>query len=148
MLKAVLLISITFLIMEAISWFLHKYIMHGALWVIHKTHHQPHKNVFELNDLFSLFFAAIAIIFIIAGSAELDSKFWIGWGITLYGFSYFIFHDIIIHKRIKLLKKPGFKYFKAISKAHRDHHKSLNSKNSRSYGLFLVPKEYFREKIK
>lgn len=145
MLKAVLIISGSLIMMEAISWFIHKHIMHGSLWFIHKTHHQPTKKFFELNDLFSLFFGTIAIILIIAGSAKTDYRFWMGWGITLYGFLYFIFHDLIIHKRINFLKKPNWKYVRAISKAHSDHHKTLNSKNSISYGLFIVPKEYFRK---
>jgi beta-carotene 3-hydroxylase len=142
---ALLIILGTLIMMEAISWFFHKYIMHGALWFIHKTHHQHTNSKFELNDIFSLFFASIAIVLIIAGSANSDYRYWMGWGITLYGFLYFIFHDIIIHKRIKISKKPRWNYLKSISKAHSDHHKTLNKKDTLSYGLFVVPKKYFRK---
>jgi len=31
---------LTFLVMEFMAWFIHKYIMHGLLWVLHKDHHQ------------------------------------------------------------------------------------------------------------
>jgi beta-carotene 3-hydroxylase len=145
MIKAVLITIGSFVIMEGISWFSHKYIMHGPLWNIHKTHHYPSKSFFELNDLFSLFFASVAIILIIIGSPESDYRFWIGIGITLYGFSYFIFHDIIIHKRINLMKKLKWKYINAMSLAHRDHHKHLSKKKAPSYGLFLVPIKYFKQ---
>ena len=29
----------TFLFMEFMAWFSHKYIMHGFLWSLHKDHH-------------------------------------------------------------------------------------------------------------
>jgi hypothetical protein len=31
--------------------------MHGFLWVLHKSHHEPRKGAFELNDLFGFIFA-------------------------------------------------------------------------------------------
>ena len=40
--------------MEGVAWTNHKYIMHGFLWVLHESHHKPHKGRFELNDLFFL----------------------------------------------------------------------------------------------
>ena len=44
---------ITIVIMEAITWLTHKYVMHGFLWFLHKDHHQPkYSSWFEKNDLF------------------------------------------------------------------------------------------------
>ncbi len=37
-----------FLIMEAISWATHKYIMHGFLWYLHEDHHKKGPGFFEL----------------------------------------------------------------------------------------------------
>jgi len=49
---------LTFLVMECITWFTHKYVMHGFLWVLHKDHHQPKYNsIFEKNDTFFLVFS-------------------------------------------------------------------------------------------
>ena len=49
---------VTFIFMEFIAWFSHKYIMHGFLWSWHKDHHiKNHKSWFERNDLFFLFYA-------------------------------------------------------------------------------------------
>lgn len=33
------IIIITFVIMEAVVWLIHKYIMHGILWSLHEDHH-------------------------------------------------------------------------------------------------------------
>lgn len=132
--------------MELFSWFIHKYIMHGWLWSIHKTHHTKTKGFFELNDVFSLLFGSGAVILIFLGVNNLDFRFWIGLGITLYGFTYFILHDVFIHRRVKVKKKPGGYYLEAISKAHRDHHKSRERDGSVSFGLLLVPVRYFRKK--
>ena len=135
-----------FLGMEIFSWFIHKYIMHGLLWKIHRTHHSKTHGFFELNDVFSLFFGSVAIILIILGFGGLDYRFWLGCGITFYGLSYFVLHDIFIHRRLKVLKKPSGRYLEAISKAHRDHHKSRGRDGSVSFGLLIVPYKYFRKK--
>lgn len=138
-------LSIGFIGMEFFSWFIHKYIMHGWLWSIHKTHHTKTNGFFELNDVFSLIFGSIAMILIIFGLADLDYRFWLGIGITVYGFSYFVLHDIFIHRRLKFLKRPTNSFLNAISKAHRDHHKSRERDGSVSFGLLIVPKKYYKE---
>ena len=49
---------VTFLLMEAVTWCTHKYVMHGFLWYLHEDHHQPkYKGLFEKNDLFFIIFA-------------------------------------------------------------------------------------------
>ena len=91
---------LTFLIMEFMAWFIHKYIMHGILWVLHKDHHQKdHDSWFERNDAFFLFFAVLSMSFLMTA----DEAFWIGFpigfGILAYGIAYFVVHDIFIHQR-------------------------------------------------
>ena len=52
----------TFIFMEFNAWFMHKYIMHGFLWKLHKDHHKKdHKSWFERNDAFFLFYAILSI---------------------------------------------------------------------------------------
>ncbi|MDF9796877.1 beta-carotene 3-hydroxylase [Catalinimonas alkaloidigena] len=131
--------------MEFFSWFIHKYIMHGPLWNIHKTHHVHTKGFFELNDLFSILFGSIAIILIFSGVQSLDYRFWLGCGISLYGISYFVLHDILIHRRVKVKKKPKGKYLNGISRAHRAHHKSNQKDKAVSFGLFIVPFRFFKK---
>lgn len=142
----ILFLILGFIGMEVFSWFIHKYIMHGWLWQIHKTHHSKTKGFFELNDIFSLLFGSVAVILIVLGFTSLDYRFWLGVGITLYGFSYFLLHDILIHRRLKFLKRPKNTYLDAISQAHRDHHKSRARDGSVSFGLLLVPKKYYMKK--
>jgi beta-carotene 3-hydroxylase len=143
---AIVLTLVGFLGMEIFSWAFHKYVMHGALWSIHKTHHQKQQGYFELNDVFSLFFGSIAIVLIVLGLKNFDYRLWIGLGITLYGFVYFILHDILIHRRMKKLKRPSNQYLDGIARAHRDHHKTDKRDDSVSFGLLLVPRRYFKKK--
>ena len=147
MIYALFYIFIGFITMEFSGWFIHKYIMHGVLWNIHKTHHSHSKGFFELNDLFSLLFASIAIVLIFLGVNTLDYRFWIGLGITIYGLSYFILHDILIHRRVKLLTKPKTDYLLGIFKAHQAHHSSKKRDEAVSFGLFIVPNKYFKKKV-
>lgn len=142
--NAIIFAILGFTAMEISGWLIHKYIMHGPLWNIHKTHHQPSKFFFEWNDLFSLLFGSIAIALIIVGVKGLDYRFWIGVGISLYGVSYFFLHDILIHRRLRWLKKPSGRFIKGIFKAHQAHHSTNRKNDAVSFGLFLVPKKYFK----
>lgn len=146
--KAIIVIISTlgsFVGMELASWFIHKYIMHGPLWNIHKTHHQHNEHKIELNDLFAIFFAVIAAVLIYVGLGNGNMLMaGSGLGITLYGFTYFILHDIFIHKRIRLFKRSKSPLLNAMAEAHRDHHKSRDRTHSTSYGLLLIDKKYFK----
>ncbi|MFP4090317.1 MAG: sterol desaturase family protein [Cyclobacteriaceae bacterium] len=139
---------IGFLGMELFSWFVHKYIMHKWLWSIHKTHHTHTKGFLELNDVFSLIFGSTAVVLILLGVEQFDLRFWIGCGITAYGFTYFILHDIMIHRRLKKPRRPSHWYIDGITQAHRDHHKNPERDYAVSFGLLLVPRKYFRKKAK
>ncbi len=144
MINALLFILVGFLTMEFSGWFIHKFIMHGPLWNIHKTHHTHTKGYFELNDLFSLLFGSIAILLIFLGMETLDFRFWMGIGISFYGLSYFFLHDILIHRRVKFFKKPKNGYLAGIFKAHQAHHSTRKRDGSVSFGLFIVPFKYFK----
>ncbi|SIO06308.1 sterol desaturase family protein [Algoriphagus halophilus] len=148
MMEAIVFTLVGFGLMELSGWAIHKYLMHGPLWMIHKTHHQPSKYAFELNDLFSVLFGSIAIVLIIVGLKEFDYRFWMGVGISLYGFLYFILHDVLIHRRVKWFQKPKSKFLKAIFRAHQAHHRTNKKDDAVSFGLFLVPKEYYKEEEK
>ena len=118
--NTILIIMSTFLFMEFIAWSVHKYIMHGFLWSLHKDHHQVDKGkILQKNDYFFLIFAIPSIILIFFGFSELDYNFYIGIGIALYGFAYFVVHEIIIHQRIKLFRRMNNRYIKGIRMAHR-----------------------------
>ena len=133
----------TIAVMELASWAMHKYLFHGPLWFIHKTHHQQRHGWFELNDLFSIGFAALALWLMCAGHSNLDYRFWIGAGISTYGCIYFIFHDWFIHNRLKAFRSDN-RYLMAIRRAHKIHHKSTEKNPSEEFGLLVVGKKWFR----
>lgn len=148
MIKVLGFIALGFALMEICGWAIHKYLMHGPLWSIHKTHHQPSKTFFELNDLFSLLFGSIAVVLIILGVETFDYRFWMGAGISLYGMLYFFLHDVLIHRRMKWLERPKNSFLQGIFKAHQAHHRTNQKEDAVSFGLFVVPKEYFKQEKK
>ena len=94
----------TFIFMEGVAWFTHKYVMHGFLWSWHKSHHKKHDHFLELNDLFAVVFSipSIALIYFGYSYESYAILKYFGIGIFLYGVAYVVFHDIIVHRRIKI----------------------------------------------
>jgi len=136
---------LTFLVMEFMAWFIHKYIMHGLLWVLHKDHHQKdHDSWFERNDAFFLFFAVLSMSFLMTA----DKAFWIGFpigfGILAYGIAYFVVHDIFIHQRFKWLRNIDNAYARGVRRAHKIHHKHLGKEEGENFGMLIVPRKYFK----
>ena len=130
--------------MEFVAWFTHKHIMHGILWYLHKDHHiKNHESWFERNDLFFLIYATPGILCIINGTANMNYLFYIGIGITTYGFTYFIVHDLFIHQRFKIFRITTHPYFLAIRKAHKSHHKITTKNDGTCFGMLIVPKKYY-----
>ena len=136
-----------FISMEGVAWFTHKYIMHGLLWVLHKDHHKKEsKGFFEHNDYFFLIFAMPGIAGLFFGMQQgYNALFWIGLGITLYGFAYFTVHDIFIHQRFKWLRNTDNWYFRAIRRAHKMHHKHIGKEDGECFGMLWVPMMYFKK---
>ena len=132
--------------MEFVAWFTHKYIMHGLLWTLHKDHHHKEsRGFFEHNDYFFLIFALPGIAGLFFGmQVVFNALFFVGLGITLYGFTYFFVHDIFIHQRFKFLRSVENGYFKAIRRAHKIHHKHINKEHGECFGMLWVPIKYFR----
>jgi beta-carotene 3-hydroxylase len=142
LITGLLVIFVTFWVMEFVAWATHKYVMHGFLWTLHKDHHQVDKTrIFENNDAFFLIFAIPGSTLIVFGSPLF---FYIGFGITLYGFAYFIIHEIFIHQRIKLFRNTKSNYLKAIRRAHKIHHKNLNKEDGTCFGMLIVPFKYLK----
>ena len=139
----------TFLLMECVAWLMHKYIMHGFGWGLHKDHHKKenHDSFFEMNDVFFVFFATFCIIAFSMWSV-LDSKIalGIGIGIAIYGLTYFFIHEIFIHQRFKILSQTKNKYLLSIRRAHKIHHKHLGKYDGECFGMLWVPMKYFKEK--
>ncbi len=144
----ILITLATFIVMEAVTWLTHKYVMHGFLWYLHEDHHQPTGHVFEKNDAFFLIFAVPSFLSILLGAMHQNYySVSIGAGVAMYGAAYFLVHEIIIHQRFKLFTRSNNKYIKAIRWAHKMHHKHLNKEEGESFGMLLVAKKYW-DKVK
>ncbi len=60
--------------------------------------------------------------------------------IGLYMVAYFWFHDIVVHRRLRIVGKYRNKYLDSIIAAHLDHHSDRGN-----FGfLFLIPVRYFK----
>jgi beta-carotene 3-hydroxylase len=142
----VLITLFTYILMEGITWCTHKFVMHGWMWYFHEDHHQPRGGFFEKNDAFFLIFAVPSCLLIVFGSmAAFDWRFYVGIGILLYGVSYFLIHDVLIHQRFDWFSRTDNLYFRAIRKAHKIHHKHLNKEHGECFGMLYVPRKYFVE---
>lgn len=140
----ILVFFLSFFGMEFVAWFTHKYIMHGFLWSIHKSHHSSNDHFLERNDLFAIIFAIPSWLFIMLGVIYWSPvSIIIGSGMTAYGIAYFLVHDVIIHQRIKWFRNLDGKYVKTLRRAHKMHHKHLGKENGESFGFLIVNKKYF-----
>lgn len=146
-----LIILLAFVGMEGVAWCLHKYVMHGFLWWVHKDHHIPHNKKFERNDFFALVFVFPSWLFMMFGiMAGCDYRLYLGIGITLYGFCYVMIHEGLIHQRIKVLVNSKNVYLRGLRLGHLSHHVHDKSKNYRKeddvcYGMLWVPYRFFKE---
>ncbi|MDQ0506586.1 sterol desaturase family protein [Xanthobacter agilis] len=133
-----LIVLLTVAAMEGVAWWAHKYVMHGFGWGWHKSHHEPRTGLFERNDLYALFFAAIAIALIFIGRHGAP-VLWVGVGMTAYGALYFVAHDGIAHQRWPFQFVPRRGYLKRLVQAHRLHHAVDGKDGCVSFGFLYAP---------
>jgi len=143
MLIYLIIMVLTFLFMEFVAWFLHKYVMHGFGWYLHEDHHRYTKGKFEKNDVFGLIFAIISFLLILTGYlGGYDLRFPIGIGVMLYGIGYFLVHDTFFHKRVKINFKPKSKYIKRVLNAHAVHHQKSTAHKGICFGFLYASKKF------
>ncbi|BCU69645.1 sterol desaturase family protein [Stygiolobus caldivivus] len=128
---------ITFVGMEFVARLMHKYLMHGLLWSIHKDHHYPTSSSFQKNDLFGLLFAGISVylmlLWITSGNLIPLS---VALGMTGYGIAYFTIHDMVIHNRHLRLRKKAMSnpVLRTLIEVHDVHHREGKG----NWGFLLV----------
>ncbi|WP_375398397.1 beta-carotene hydroxylase [uncultured Sphingomonas sp.] len=136
-----LLFLATIVGMEGFAYVAHRWVMHGAGWFLHASHHRPRTGNWELNDLYAVIFAAPSIVLLLGG-VQLGwwpGCAWIGAGIAGYGAIYFGFHDVIVHRRIATRYLPKSAYMKRIVQAHRLHHVVETRRGTVSFGFLWAP---------
>ena len=140
---------VAFVGMEGVALVTHKYVMHGALWTLHASHHQPHDGVLEKNDWFVLFFAAPSVLLFHIGSTGVPFASATAAGIAAYGLAYFLFHDVLVHRRIPHRLRPRGAYLTRIVHAHRIHHGTTEKHGAVSFGfLYASPALELRSEMK
>ena len=132
-----------FIGLEIFSYGAHRWLFHGFLWRVHVTHHTPRKDWFELNDIFSLIFGSVSVFFILSQNSVLLP---IGLGIVIYGFVYFITHDLFTHRRFLPFKSKN-KILLKIRAAHQNHHQSIEKQGLEPFGLFFFNYKKFFQKV-
>ena len=120
---AVVLVAVSFVAMEAVSYATHRWVMHGFGMVWHRSHHGPDRGGWERNDLFLVAFAAFAVLgFALAAyGPAVRPLAWVATGVTLYGVAYAYVHEVFIHQRFTL-PVPRLRYLLWVREAHRVHH--------------------------
>lgn len=134
----ILLFCAAFAGMEGVAWLTHRYVMHGFLWVWHRSHHEPRQGAFELNDLFAVVFAAPAIVAIWFGVHGAPPLLPVGLGITAYGAMYAMFHDGLVHRRYWTPLNAKSRFWKRLIQAHRIHHAVSTKHGCVSYGFLMA----------
>lgn len=134
----------TFLFWEFVAWFTHKYIMHGVLWIWHKSHHTRHDHALEKNDWFGVVFSLPSIGLIYYGTVVVYNPYLIavGLGIFCYGLFYLIFHDIIVHQRIHWRPQKRSKYLQRMINAHYIHHAKHTKEGCEAFSFLVALKKY------
>ncbi len=134
----------TFLFWEFVAWFTHKYVMHGFLWVWHKSHHTIHDHALEKNDWFAVVFSvpSIALFYYYSQVNYSPYGLSVGLGILCYGVFYLAFHDIIVHQRIKWRPEKRSRYLQRMINAHYVHHSKHTKEDCEAFGFLIAPRKY------
>ncbi len=137
MIAAVAVGAGAFVVMEPLTYAIHRWVMHGAGWAWHRSHHRRRVSRFETNDWYPVVFAALTVVLMAAGSLAHPLRWLIplGAGVTAYGASYAFVHDLYIHGRFVHI--PVLGPLERLRSAHSLHH----SFGGEPYGMLcpLVP---------
>lgn len=139
--RGVLWVLAGFVVMEPVTYAVHRWVMHGPGLVLHRSHHAPMVRRVEANDAFPVIFAAIVgslmgVGFNVDGWSRLV---WVGVGVTLYGAAYAFVHDVYIHGRLRVFRRRGptsdrpMPGLQTLAAAHRLHHRF----GGEPYGMLL-----------
>lgn len=141
MLLWIVVFLLTFAGMEVFANLMHRFVMHGPLWFLHKSHHEPNHSRFELNDVFGIVFAVPSVLLIYYGTRGQPLLLAAGVGMAAYGLVYWGFHDVLVHRRVPHGWLPRKGYLRRIVQAHHVHHAVRTRDGAESFG-FLYSADY------
>lgn len=127
MLSVALAGALAFVLMEPVTYAAHRWVMHGAGWVLHRSHHRRARPArggwqdrFEANDWFPVAFAGVTVAAMAVGR-DAHVVIGAGAGVTLYGAAYAFVHDVYIHRRFA--RVPVVAPLEHLREAHALHHR-------------------------
>jgi beta-carotene 3-hydroxylase len=121
-----------FVAMEGVSYATHRWLMHGPGLVWHRSHHAPPRGRVERNDLFPVCFAVVGVVLFALGAGPVPILWGPAIGVTAYGVTYALVHDVVIHRRLPFVALR-WRYLDWVRAAHRDHHLG----GGEPYGMLL-----------
>ena len=145
-----LIAFVTVVAMEFTAYAVHRWVMHGPLgWGWHASHHEPHDDALEKNDLYAVVFGVLAVAMFWIGANGHPWLWWIGLGTSIYGILYFIAHDGLVHQRWPFRYIPRKGYLQRLYQAHRLHHAVDGRDGCVSFGfLYTPPVRVLKEQLK
>jgi beta-carotene 3-hydroxylase len=118
------LAGLTALAMEPASAGVHRFLGHGPLWCLHRSHHEDRCGGLEPNDAIPAACAAVAMgLFGLGASARRAA--WhvpVAVGMTAYGLAYACVHDLYVHRRLRVLPER-VAWLEGLAQAHAEHHR-------------------------
>jgi beta-carotene 3-hydroxylase len=133
------IVALTVVAMEAVAFWVHKYVMHGWGWGWHQSHHAPRRGLFEKNDLYAFLFAGLSLLCFTWLAQLWSPAWWIGVGTVVYGLLYTLLHDGLVHRRLPFMRSPRRGYLKRLVQAHRLHHAVRERSGAVSFGFLYAP---------
>ena len=125
--RALLAGAAAYAAMEPLTYAAHRWVMHGAGWVLHRSHHRRRRiatwrDRLEANDWFPVAFAGVTVAGFAVGTRVRSVRVLVpvATGVTAYGASYAFVHDVYIHRRIARL--PEVALLERLKDAHAVHH--------------------------
>jgi beta-carotene 3-hydroxylase len=122
---AIVVMFCTAVVMEPLSATIHRSIGHGVAWPIHRSHHDGPVLGPEMNDIIPLVSALVTVALFAVGvfQRRFTTILPVACGATIYGISYFLVHDLYIHRRLKLLPE-NIGWLEPFKRAHLEHHRT------------------------
>jgi beta-carotene 3-hydroxylase len=141
--RAVVIAATSFVLMEPVTYLVHRFVMHGLGARLHRSHHRPGPSRWEANDAFPVLFASLAMLATFAAYQGWTTRLVLPAvaGVTAYGVLYGLVHDVYIHQRLRVFRRP-IPVLEHLAAAHRLHHRF----GGEPYGMLLpvVPRQLRR----
>lgn len=130
----VFIVGASFVVMEPITYLVHRFVMHGFGVVLHRSHHRRNTSGWEANDLYPVLFASLVCLAMAAGFniSHLAFVLPVAIGVTIYGATYALVHDVYIHRRLPVFRRP-VAALDLFAERHELHHRF----NGEPYGMLL-----------